>query len=184
MMAIKEKFQKEVIVAMKKEFGFKNDNAVPRITKVVVNCGIGKMLIANPANSKDLMHKIEEALKLITGQKPVLRTAKSSISSFKLREGAPVGLVVTLRSHRMYGFISRFINIALPRTRDFWGISLKNFDDRGNLTYGVKEHVVFPEVSEETILKPFGFEVTFVTNAKNKEQAIKLFKLMGFPIKD
>ena len=178
-----EKYQKEVKPALKKEFGFKNDHAVLKIVKVVINCGIGKMLINNSSNSKELLTKIEEDLKMITGQKPVLRMAKKSISNFKLREGMPVGLVVTLRGKRMADFIDRFINIALPRTRDFWGISLKSFDERGNLNFGVKEQMVFPEISAESAAKPFSFEVSFVTNAKQPEQAKRLFKLLGFPLK-
>ena len=181
MLNYREKYQKEVIPAFKKEFGIKNDLAVPKITKVVVNCGIGKMLIQS-SNPKEIQSRIEESLKMITGQKPKLTRARESISSFKLRAGAPVGFVVTLRGKMMEGFIDKFIHVVLPRSHDFWGISLDHFDKKGNLNYGLKEHTVFPEASED--IKPFGLEITFVTNAKSREQAIKLFKLLGFPLKD
>lgn len=181
MLNYKEKYQKEVIPAFKKEFGLKNDLAVPKIVKVVINCGIGKMLVQSP-NPKELQAKIEESLKMITGQKPKVTRARQSISGFKLRAGAPVGLVVTLRGQKMEGFIDKFIHLVLPRSHDFWGIPLNHFDKKGNLNYGIKEHTVFPEAAED--IKPFGLEVTFVTNAKNREQAIKLFKLLGFPLKE
>ncbi len=178
-----EKFKKNVIPAMQKEWGFKNVHAVPQITKVIINAGIGKVMTTNPSNSKDYLERVQRALIAIAGQKPSIRNAKQSISSFKLREGTPVGLMITLRGTRKEDFIERFVNISLPRMRDFWGIPLKNFDERGNLNYGIKEHNIFPEVSQEVSGKPFGLEISFITNASKREQAISLFKLLGFPLK-
>ena len=175
---LKEKYQKEVVPAMKQKFGYKNDLAVPKIGKVVVNIGTG-------AYSKDekAQEEISRDLALITGQKPVVTLAKKAISAFKIRQGLPVGLKVTLRGRRMYDFVERLINIVLPRTRDFRGLPVKSIDQKGNLNLGIKEHIIFPEISPEDIKKIFGMEITIATNAKNKERALELFKLLGFPIK-
>lgn len=178
----KNQFKKVVIPGMKKEFQIDNDFAVPKITKVVVNVGTGRLLTASKDN-KDLMNRLAEVVAVITGQKPSLRPARKSIASFKIREGMPVGLKVTLRGERMEDFIFRFINLVLPRIRDFWGIPLKNIDEQGNLNYGVREYNVFPETGLiQNFSLIFGLEVTFVTNAKNREQAIKLYELIGFPL--
>jgi large subunit ribosomal protein L5 len=180
-LSYKEQFTKIVIPEMKKEFGFDNSLAVPRITKVVVNVGIGRLITASK-DSKGLMNKISEVVAAITGQKPCFRPAKKSIASFKSREGMPIGLKVTLRGKRMEDFIYRFINLVLPRIRDFWGIPLNNIDKDGNLNYGIREYNVFPETEQIQNVPTFGLEITFVTNAKNREQAIKLYQLLGFPL--
>ncbi len=177
----KNQFNKTVVPEMKKKFNLASDLAVPKITKVVVNVGIGRLTIASKDN-KGLVEKISEVMAMITGQKPSIRPARKSIASFKLREGMPIGLKVTLRGQRMEDFIFRFINLVLPRTRDFWGIPLKNIDGQGNLSYGIREFSVFPETGQIQNIPTFGLEVTFVTNAKNKEQAIELYKLLGFPL--
>ncbi|MDD5760548.1 MAG: 50S ribosomal protein L5 [Candidatus Pacebacteria bacterium] len=177
----REQFKKMVIPEMKKEFGFKNDFTVPKITKVVINVGVGR-LVAASKDSQELIGKISGVIAIITGQKPSLRPAKKSIASFKVREGMPVGLKVTLRGKRMEDFIYRFINLGLPRIRDFWGIPLKNIDEKGNLNYGIKEYNIFPEAEQIQNIPTFGLEITFVTNAKNREQAIRLYQLLGFPL--
>jgi large subunit ribosomal protein L5 len=177
-----EKYKKEVIPSFKKEFGFKNDLAVPKLIKITVNCGFGKLATANPNNAKHLEERIIKALTLITGQKPALRGARKSISGFKLREGQPVAYVTTLRGQRMYDFYDRLVNIALPRSRDFWGIAEKKFDNRGNLSIGIKEHTMFPETAEDISGAPFGLEVNLTTSSKNKEQGKRLLQLMGMPL--
>jgi large subunit ribosomal protein L5 len=183
-MRLKEKFQKEVIPKMKEKFGYKNNMAVPRVKKVVVNVGLGRLVADKTKQEREKVYKeISEDLALITGQKPVLTKAKKSVSGFKIRKGMPIGAKVTLRKQRMYDFLDRLIHIALPRTRDFKGIDQKSIDKEGNLTIGIREQIVFPEVSSENIKRIFGFEITVVTNAKSREEAVELFKLLGFPIK-
>jgi large subunit ribosomal protein L5 len=183
-MRLKEKYQKEIIPAMKEKFGYDNIMVVPKFEKVVVNIGFGKMIVDK---TSDEQKKIKEAvlndLSLICGQRPVLTKAKKSISSFKVRQGAEVGAVVTLRGNKMYDFLDRVINIALPRSRDFQGVRVKSFDERGNLTLAVKEHIIFPEIAPENIKTIFGFEITIVTTAKTKEEGVELLRLMGLPIK-
>ena len=164
---------------MMKKFGYKTEMAVPRILKVVVNSGIGKI-----KDNKDAVASVEKHLSLITGQKSFARKAKKAISSFKTREGMVVGYKVTLHGNKMCDFIYRLINLAIPRMRDFKGISLRSVDGGGNLTMGFKEHIVFPETLGEDIKHIFGLEVTVVTNAKTKEEAIELFKLLGFPLEN
>ncbi len=177
----KEQFKKIVAPEMKKEYHIGNDFGVPKITKVVINVGIGR-LSAGSKNSKELIKKISDILAMITGQKVSVRPAKKSIASFKTREGMPVGLRVTLRGKRMEDFIYKFVSIVLPRVRDFWGIPLKNIDEAGNLNYGIKECNIFPETENIQNMPPFGLEVTFVTNTKNREQSIKLYQLLDFPL--
>lgn len=176
---LQEKYKKEVIPAMKEKFGYKNNLAVPKIEKVVVNVGIGSL-----SRDEQTQEVITKDLALITGQKPVPTIAKKDISAFKVRQGMVVGLKVTLRGKRMFDFVSRLINITLPRSRDFRGLSSKSIDKSGNLTIGIKEHIIFPELVSEDIKKIFGLEVTVATNAKIREEAIELFKLIGFPIKE
>lgn len=176
-----EQFKKIVVPEMKKEYHIGNDFGVPKITKVVINVGIGR-LSAGSKNSKELIKKISDILAIITGQKVSVRPAKKSIASFKTREGMPVGLKVTLRGKRMEDFIYKFVSIVLPRVRDFWGIPLKNIDEAGNLNYGIKECNIFPETENIQNMPPFGLEVTFVTNTKNREQSIKLYQLLDFPL--
>jgi len=172
------KYRKEVIPAMQKEFGIKNVMAVPKIEKVVVNVGIGKV-----AKDEKVVEKIANDLAKLTGQKPVYRKAKKSIASFKIRQGMNIGLMVTLRGKRMYDFIDRLISVALPRSKDFRGIDIKNFDNSGNLNLGIKESSIFPEVTYETLKDIFSLEVTIATTAKEKQKGIALLRLMGFPIK-
>jgi large subunit ribosomal protein L5 len=174
---LKQKYIEEVIPKMKEKFDYKNNLAVPRIEKTVVNVGTGSIL--KDEKSQDF---ISRDLALITGQKPISTLAKKAISGFKIRQGMIVGLKVTLRGKRMFDFLSRLINIALPRTRDFRGLPRKSMDQGGNLSIGIKEHIIFPEILPEEVKKIFGLEITVVTNAKKKEEAIELFKLMGFPI--
>jgi len=177
----KEQFKKIVVPEMKKEYHIGNDFGVPKITKVVINVGIGR-LSAGSKNSKELIKKISDILAIITGQKVSVRPAKKSIASFKTREGMPVDLKVTLRGERMEDFIYKFVSIVLPRVRDFWGIPLKNIDEAGNLNYGIKECNIFPETENIQSMPPFGLEVTFVTNTKNREKSMKLYQLLDFPL--
>ncbi len=173
-----QKYRKTVIPALQKDFGIKNIMAVPKIDKVVVNTGIGKLV-----KDDKVAARIEKELTLIVGQKPVFRKAKKSIAGFKLREGVNVGISVTLRGKRMYDFLDRLIAISLPRSRDFRGIDPKNFDKMGNLNFGIKESSIFPEVNYENVKDVFGLEITVVTTAKNRERGIALLKQMGFPLK-
>lgn len=176
---LQKKYQKEVIPAMKEKFGYKNDLAVPRIKGTIVNVGIGSSALKDEKTQEI----ISKDLTLITGQKPVPTLARKAIAGFKTREGMIVGLKITLRGKRMFEFLSRLINIALPRTRDFRGLSPKSIDQGGNLTIGIKEHIIFPETLGEDIKRIFGLEVTVVSNAKTRKEALELFKLLGFPIK-
>ena len=184
MLRLKEKYTKEVIPAMMEKFGYKNVMAVPKIEKVVINTGFGKMIVSKTSGEQKKAYElILDDLSLICAQKPILTKAKKSISGFKIREGMPVGARVTLRGRKMYDFLERVIYIALPRFRDFRGIDLKSFDKEGNLTIAVREHIVFPEVSSEKAKNIFGFEITVVTTAKSREQGIGLLRSLGFPIK-
>ncbi len=162
---------------MMKEFGYKSPMAVPRIEKVVVNIGVGRI------RDEKSHETIVKALSLITGQKPSPRAARVAIAAFKTRKGLVIGYAATLRGKRMYDFLERLINIAFPRTRDFQGIDEKSFDGRGNLTIGVKEHIVFPEMIGEDVRSIFGFEVTVVTTANKRKEGIMLLRHMGFPVK-
>ena len=178
MLRIQEKYRKTVIPALQKVFEIKNVMAVPKIEKLVVNIGIGRIV-----KESKTVERIEKDLTMITGQKPVFKKAKKSISGFKLREGTNVGITVTLRGGRMYDFLDRLISIALPRSRDFRGIDAKNFDKMGNLNFGIKESSIFPEINYENVKDIFGLEVTVVTTAKNREKGVELLKQLGFPIK-
>ena len=174
---MKEKYIKEVIPKIKEQFGYKNNLAVPRITKVVINTGF------NPAvKDENTRKEIARDLALITGQKPVPCSAKRAEAAFKTRKGMIIGLMVTLRGQRMYDFLSRLINIALPRSRDFHGLSEKNIDQAGNFNIGIKEQIVFPEISAESTKNIFGLEIAVVTTAKKHKEGLILFKLLGFPI--
>lgn len=177
-MTLQEKYTKEIVPILRGKFGHKNTMAVPRIEKVVVNIGVGRM------REEKERSEIEKYLTLITGQKPSPRPAKKAIAAFKTREGLIIGYQVTLRGRRMYDFLSRLIMIALPRMRDFRGLDEKGFDKGGNLTIGIREHIVFPEMIGEDYRLLFGMEVTVVTSAKRREEAIALLKLVGFPIKE
>lgn len=165
-------------------FKYKNKMAVPKIEKVVVNVGFGRLVAGKSLEEqKKIANAVLEDLALITGQRPIFTKARESISTFKVKKGMALGAKVTLRRKRMYDFLERVIHIALPRTRDFQGIEEKSFDQKGNLTIGIPEHIAFPEVSPEKVQNIFGLEITVVTNAKKREEAITLLKLMGFPIK-
>lgn len=177
MSGFQEKYRKEVIPAMRAKFGYKNVMAVPKVEKVVVNTGIGGLREAKERE------EVEKYLTLITGQKPSQRPAKKAIAAFKTRKGLAIGYQVTLRGGRMYDFLSRLVNVALPRTRDFKGIEESAFDGRGNLTIGVREHIVFPEMVGEDYRILFGLEVTVVVTAKRREEGVELLRLMGFPIR-
>lgn len=176
---LKEKFQKTITPELQKQLKIKNINAVPKLSKVVVNVGIGKML----AGGKDYS-EVEENVKMITGQKPVIAKSRKAISNFKLRENQPVGINVTLRGQKMYDFISKFVNIVLPRTRDFRGISPRSFDGHGNYSLAIKEHTVFPEINADDIVKLHGMQITFVTTARTNEEAFQLLKAIGFPFQE
>jgi large subunit ribosomal protein L5 len=175
---LKEKFQKEVAPALMKEFELKNPMAVPRLHKIVINMGVGEAT----QNAKLLDPAVNE-LGQITGQKPVITRAKKSIAAFKVREGMPIGAMVTLRGDRMYEFFDRLVNVALPRVRDFRGVSTKSFDGRGNYTLGLKDQLVFPEIDYAKVDKQKGMNVTIVTTAKSDHEARALLKHMGMPFR-
>ena len=173
---MRKQYTEEVVPALIKRFGYKNVNEVPRLDKIVLNMGLGDC----KDNSKSLQLAVEE-LKQIAGQKPVITTAKKSVANFKVREGMNIGAKVTLRGNRMYDFLDKFISIALPRVRDFRGISAKSFDGRGNYAVGVKEQLIFPEIDYSKVEKVRGFDVCIVTTAKTDEEARELLKLLGMP---
>lgn len=177
-MKLQGRYTKEVVPRMKEIFGVTNMLALPRLEKVIVNTGLGKF-----RENKDLLEFIERSISALTGQKPVPTHAKNAIAGFKIREGSLVGLRVTLRGGKMHDFLERLIFVALPRSRDFRGIDPKSIDSFGNMTIGVKEHIIFPEIIQEDIKTIFGFEVTIVTSAKTKKEAEEFFRLMGFPLK-
>ena len=176
MISTKEKYNKTAVPSMQKEFGYTTHMAVPRLQKIVVNIGVGKL-----REKKDAVETVERHLALIVGQKLIARPAKKAIASFKTRTGMVIGYQATLRGTRMYNFLDRMINFAIPRMRDFRGIPIRSVDHGGNLTLGFKEHIVFPEMIGEDVKTIFGFEVTLVTNAKTRNEAIVLFRLLGIP---
>jgi len=174
-----EKYRKDIIPQLTKKFGYKNVMAVPKIEKAVVNVGFGRQV----KEGGDFASKVTEDLVQITGQKPVLTKARKSIAGFKLREGQVIGAKVTLRANRMYDFIDRLISVALPRSRDFRGIDLRSIDPKGNLSIGIKEDSIFPEISYETVKDVFGLEVTITTTANTPEEGEELLRAIGFPLK-
>ena len=173
---IKALYKETVIPAMIKKFGYKNVNQVPKLVKITINSGLGDV----KDNSKSIQTAVEE-LRLISGQKPVLTAAKKSVANFKIREGQNVGMKVTLRGTRMYEFFDKYVSIALPRVRDFKGVPTKSFDGRGNYTMGVKEQLVFPEISYDQVEKIRGFDICFTTTANTDEEAKELLALLGMP---
>lgn len=173
---ILEKYNNEVKDQLMKEFEYKSIMQVPKIEKVVINMGLGEAA----GNSKIIDSALEE-LKLISGQKPIVTKAKNSIAGFKLREGQPIGCKVTLRGKNMYNFLDKLVAVALPRVRDFQGISPKSFDGNGNYTLGVTEQVIFPEIDYDKINKILGMDITIVTTAKTNEEGYKLLELIGMP---
>ncbi|MGB3988371.1 MAG: 50S ribosomal protein L5 [Minisyncoccales bacterium] len=184
MTGIKEKYNQEVVSAMMERFGYKNRNQAPKIDKVVINIGFGRDAIAKSGEElRKFISGITDDLAAITGQKPSMRQARKSIAGFKLREGNVIGAKVTLRGERMYDFLDRLIHVALPRSRDFRGLNNKSFDDEGNMSIGIKEQIIFPEVSVDKIRNIFGFQITIRTTASTKEEGVELMRLLGFPIK-
>lgn len=173
---MKDRYTKEIAPALAKEFSLQNGMQVPRVEKIVVNIGVGEAL----DNAKALDAAVED-MTTVTGQKPVVTKARKSIANFKLREGRSIGVRVTLRGERMWSFLDRLVNVALPRTRDFRGVSANSFDGRGNYTLGIREQIIFPEIHYEKIDKLRGLEVTIVTTAPNDEQGRRLLQLMGMP---
>ena len=176
MARLKDIYKKDIVPALQEKFQFKSIMQVPRVTKICINRGIG----AAVADKKLVDNGVDE-LTVITGQKAIATIAKKSVSNFKLREGMPIGAKVTLRGERMYEFMDRLLTVALPRVRDFKGINDKGFDGRGNYTLGVKEQIIFPEISIDKIKGISGMDITFVTNAENDEQSYELLKAFGMP---
>ena len=179
MARLKDLYMKEIMPALIKEFNYRNPMEVPKLEKIVINMGLGEAI----QNIK-LLDSATSELSLIIGQKPIITRAKKSIASFKLREGVPIGCMVTLRKERMYEFFDRLVNIALPRVRDFKGVSGKSFDGRGNYALGIKEHIIFPEIDYDKIDKVKGMNVVIVTTAKTDEEAKSLLTLLGVPFRD
>jgi large subunit ribosomal protein L5 len=175
---VRERYDKEVVPALRKEFGYKNVMAVPRVEKVVVNMGLGEAT----ANQKIIDVGADEVMR-ITGQKPVVRRARKSIASFKVRKGMPVGTMVTLRGERMYEFLDRLMSVALPRVRDFKGVSPRGFDGRGNYTLGLRDQLIFLEIDYMKVDKPRGMNVSVVTTARTDEEARRLLQLLGMPFR-
>ena len=179
MSQLKDRYEKEVVPKLIEAFKYKNHMQVPKLKKVVLNMGLGEAI----QNIKVLETAAEE-LKLIAGQQPVITKAKKSIAAFKLREGMPIGCMVTLRHERMYDFLQKLINVALPRVRDFRGVSGKAFDGRGNYALGVREHIIFPEIDYDKIDKIKGLNVSIVTSARTDEEGKELLRLLGMPFRN
>jgi large subunit ribosomal protein L5 len=175
---LKEKYEKEIIPLMMQKFGYENRMQVPKFLKIVLNMGVGDSLL----NIKLLDAAVAD-LAAITGQKPSIKRAKKSIANFKLRAGAPIGCAVTLRGARMYELYDRLVNVAVPRIRDFRGVSPKSFDGRGNYTLGITEQIIFPEINYDKVEKIRGMDVTIVTSAKTNEEAFELLRLMDMPFR-
>lgn len=178
MSRLKERYSKDVVPALKKEFGYSNVMAIPKIEKVVVNMGLGEAT----QNAKIVDTGADEVMR-VTGQKPVVTRAKKSIAQFKVRKGMPIGAMVTLRGERMWDFLDRLISVALPRVRDFRGVSAKGFDGRGNYTLGLKDQLLFPEIDYMKVDKARGMNISVVTTAKTDEESRKLLQLLGMPFR-
>ncbi len=177
-LTVKEK-EGEAMEKMKADFHYKNVMAAPRMKKIVINVGTGTMM----KKDKNKNTAISDRLAKITGQKPALRGAKQSVATFKIRQGDPIGTVVTLRGGRMYAFIEKLTNVALPRTKDFRGVNRSGVDNIGNLTLGIKEHTIFPETADEDIRDVFGMSITLVSSAKTRKEGMAFFELLGVPFK-
>src|SRR5580704_14314585 len=175
---LKAHYQKTVVPALTKEFGYKNTNAVPKIEKIAVNIGLGEAT----QNAK-LMDPAVNELTAIVGQRPVITKARKSIASFKLRENMPIGCMVTLRGDRMYEFFDRLVNVALPRVRDFRGVSSKSFDGRGNYTLGIRDQLIFPEIDYAKVEKTKGMNISIITTARTDAEGLALLKAMGMPFR-
>ena len=178
MSRLKETYKNEIIDAMMKKFEYKNIMEVPKLEKVVINMGVGEA----KDNAKVLEHAVKD-MTIISGQKPIITKAKKSVANFKLREGMPIGCKVTLRGSKMYNFADKLINLSLPRVRDFRGVNPNAFDGRGNYALGIKEQLIFPEISYDQIDKVRGMDIIFVTTAKTDEEARELLRLFGMPFK-
>ncbi|KAA0446067.1 MAG: 50S ribosomal protein L5 [Candidatus Thioglobus sp.] len=178
MSRLQQQYKQEILPALQKELGEKNPMAIPKIEKVVINMGLGSAL----GDKKVLQNALEE-MSLIAGQKPMTCMARKSVASFKLREGNAIGCKVTLRKEKMYEFLDRLVNIAIPRIRDFRGLNAKSFDGRGNYNMGLTEQIVFPEIDFEKVTKVRGMDIAITTNAKNNEDAMKLLAMFNFPFK-
>lgn len=176
---LQKKYNKEVVGLMKNQFGYKGTMAVPKIEKISINVGLSRA-----AKDQNFMSEAEVDLKQIAGQAPIKTKSRQAISGFKIRKGQVVGLAVTIRGRRMWDFIEKFIGAAIPRIRDFQGIEKKSFDGQGNLSYAIKEQLVFPEISHDQVKTIFGLQVNVKTTSKTKEEGIQLLKLLGFPIKE
>ena len=174
-----QKYKNEVLPALTKEFGYTSPMAVPKLTKIIVNMGLGEA-----TQTPKVIEGAVEELGVITGQHPLVRNARKSVANFKLREGMPIGVAVTLRRDRMYEFFDRFVNIAMPRMRDFRGLRPKSFDGRGSYTVGLRDQLIFPEIDYSKIDKLKGLSVTFVTTANTDAEAQQLLKLMDFPLRE
>ncbi|MDD3925338.1 MAG: 50S ribosomal protein L5 [bacterium] len=179
MSRLKDKYSKDVVPAMMEQFGFKNVMQVPRVTKIVINMGVG-----DAVQDPKLMDAAVNDLALITGQRPLVTKAKKSIASFKIREGMSVGCKVTLRGETMYNFLDKLVNAALPRVRDFSGVSAKSFDGRGNFALGLKEQLIFPEIDYDKVVKTRGMDIIIVTDSDDDDQARALLAKMGMPFRE
>ncbi len=178
MARLREKYVKEVLPKLQEEYGIKNQMAIPRLLKIVINMGVGEA-----KDNHSVIDKVLVNLSAISGQKPVVAKAKKSISNFKLAQGQPIGVVVTLRGERMYEFLDKLVTIVLPKVRDFRGVSDTSFDKQGNYTLGLKEQIIFPEVDYRNIDKVRGMEISIVSTSANMEQGKKLLELLGMPFK-
>ena len=178
MARLQDRYNAEIVPKLKEKFGYRNVMQVPRLSKVVVNMGLGDAI-----ENVKVIETAAAEIGIITGQKPVVTKARKSIANFKLREGVPIGVMVTLRRDRMYHFLDKLIAIALPRVRDFKGVSTRGFDGRGNYTLGIKEQIMFPEVNYDKIDKIRGMNITIVTTARTDEEGLELLRLMGIPFR-
>tara|TARA_B100001250_G_scaffold270782_1_gene233723 strand:- start:207 stop:752 length:546 start_codon:yes stop_codon:yes gene_type:complete len=179
MIPLKEHYNKVVVPELKESLGVKSNMAVPRISKVTLNMGVGEAL-----SDKKLLEKAVEDMTLISGQKPLVTKVRKSVANFKIRDGMPIGCKVTLRGERMYDFLQRLLGIAIPRERDFRGLDTRSFDGRGNYSMGIKEHIIFPEIDYDKIDKLRGMDITVSTTAKNNEDGELLLRAMKFPFKE
>jgi len=175
---LQRKYKEQVTPELMKKMGYTNQLQMPKILKVVINVGLGE-----GANEIKLLEDVQKELGQITGQHAVITKAKKAISNFKVRKGSPVGCKVTLRGRKMYEFLDRFINVAIPRIKDFKGVSSKSFDQRGNYTLGLTEQIIFPEIEYDKVSRVHGMDIVIVSSARNKREALELLKLMGLPFK-
>lgn len=176
---LRSEYQEKIVPSLMEQFKYKNIHEVPKITKIVINRGLGEA----SKNNKALENSVKE-IALITGQQPVITKARKSVAGFKIREGVPVGIAVTLRKNLMYSFLERFTNLALPRIRDFKGISIKSFDGRGNYNIGIKEQLMFPEIEYDRVDQIRGLDIAITTTAKTQQEGIALLKALGMPFND